>query len=283
MSLLSKDRSLIHKNIIVTPVAPIHRVDSYASEMITQALIWEDLDIIEKKNNWNYVMMDDQYEGWVNSFFISSTKTFEASFNRFSDNFTLVTKRMQPVYDCDGNIISILSLGSKIPSLLPKKNYLANKQSKIEILLADGSIGFIDKQMNMSNVLNQNKINFQSVIKMSCTLLNVPYLWGGKSSFGYDCSGFVQSIYKLHGIFLKRDSGDMYKALKSHQIHFKDRHAGCLVFFSKNNNIDHVGIVISKTKFIHCSGYVKINSFNKDEADYYSEISDYKLIFISPV
>ena len=283
MSLLSKDRSLIHKNIIVTPVAPIHRVDSFASEMITQALIWEELDVIEKKNNWNYVMLDDHYEGWVHSFFIKSTKTFKTSFNRFLDNFTVVTKRLQPVYDYDGNIISILSFGSKIPSLLPKKNDLSNEQSKIEIFLADGSTGFIDKQMNIFNVLHQNKINFQSIIKMSYTLLNVPYLWGGKSSFGYDCSGFVQSVYKLHGIFLKRDSGDMYNALKNNQIHFKDIRAGCLVFFSKNNNIVHVGIVISKTKFIHCSGWVRINSFDKDKSDYYSEISDYKLIFISPV
>ena len=273
---------ITHENIIATPVAPVYKLNSFASEMVSQALIWDEIDILDQKDDWNYVRLDDQYKGWIHNFYITSTNKFRTSYSKISGDFMRITKRFQSVNDNNGNIILILSFGSRIPSLSFKENDLENKHSKIEVLLTDGSTGFIEKQPTVPNILKQKDLSFESIVKISKKLINVPYLWGGKSSFGYDCSGFVQSVYKLHDVTLKRDSIDMYNDLKDKKVGMEDIKLGHLIFFVKNN-IDHVGIVISQTEFIHCSGFVRINSFVNDETDYYKKINDYKLIFISPV
>ena len=89
--------------------------------------------------------------------------------------------------------------------------------------------------------------------------LNSPYLWGGKTKFGTDCSGFVQSVFKIYGKILPRDS--YQQALAGTEVNLENSKTGDLAFFGKKiDAITHVGIVISNNRIIHSSGKVRIDT-----------------------
>lgn len=101
----------------------------------------------------------------------------------------------------------------------------------------------------------------EHIIKKSFTFLNAPYLWGGKTIFGIDCSGFVQVLYRLIGISLPRDAKDQEQ--EGEPISFGDHQKGDLAFFkNEDGKITHVGVLISEESIIHASGTVRIDSFN---------------------
>ena len=100
-------------------------------------------------------------------------------------------------------------------------------------------------------------------------LLGVPYLWGGTSSFGYDCSGFVQAVLKVIGLSIKRDTSQQINHEGLEEVGMLDGKPGDLMFFSENENINHVAFLIGEGKIIHCSGQVKIESIK----DYHKEFN----------
>jgi len=234
---------------IKTPVASIYEKPSFASQMITQALMWEPVEILDEEDNWHRIRQWDHYTGWVNSFYLTD-QTFEdrGGFHIYD--------RFCPVYsnsDDDSFIISGLSIGCRIPGA----SILEENDNRYKILLPDSASGWIPKQQ----VSNLN----DSIVNIATKLMGIQYLWGGKSSFGFDCSGFVQTVYLLTGIDLPRDSKDQERFSSFVDITIQNASAGDLIFFSENDNISHVGIYLNDGKFIHCSGEVKINSF--DSAD----------------
>jgi hypothetical protein len=124
----------------------------------------------------------------------------------------------------------------------------------------------------------------ESLIDTALKFLGAPYLWGGKSIWGLDCSGFVQVVYQIHGIDLQRDA---YQQAESGEIvEFNDLiEAGDLAFFSKENErISHVGICISKEQIIHASGEVRIDKldhhgiFNQENQTYSHQLRIVKRI-----
>ena len=101
---------------------------------------------------------------------------------------------------------------------------------------------------------------FHSLEEIALSFLNSPYLWGGKTKFGTDCSGFVQSVFKIYGKILPRDS--YQQALVGTEINLEDSKTGDLAFLEKKkiDSITHVGIVISNNRIIHSSGKVRIDN-----------------------
>ena len=200
------------------PVAPVYRKPGFTSEIVTQGLIWEKVTIIDQHNSWVYIKMEDEYMGWIHQFYIKEI-------NIVIKDFIFITDRSTNVlldWNKKDSIKSILSFGSRVP--------LLDKTSKyFKIMLNRNTIGYIDKQSNM-------KIKYKDeIIKIGSKLLGVPYLWGGKSSFGYDCSGFIQMIFKTVGIYLPRDTSQQFIYNKLKSINKKEAQAGDLIFFSKNN------------------------------------------------
>ena len=114
-------------------------------------------------------------------------------------------------------------------------------------------------------------------IKYAKSFLNVPYLWGGKSSLGFDCSGLVQTIFKNFGIYLPRDSHEQIKYRGLFEIDYSDTEEGDLLFFSDKKVINHVAICIGNEEIIHSSGYVKIEKI-RENRELYKKI--YKIMSI---
>ena len=113
-----------------------------------------------------------------------------------------------------------------------------------------------------------------SVIEDCKRFLGVPYKWGGKTPFGFDCSGLVQTVFRINGILMPRDSKDQHKVVKESKIELSiNAKSGDLLFFKEDEKICHVAIYNKDMKFIHSSGKVKENSLVEED-----ELFDKKLM-----
>ncbi len=124
----------------------------------------------------------------------------------------------------------------------------------------------------------------QKIFETAQQFMNTPYLWGGRSVFGFDCSGFIQTVYKIHGQFLPRDTGP--QVFEGGFIPLlKDAVPGDLAFFSNDTGeVNHVGMVLADKQIIHCSGWVRIDLldekgiFNRESGDYTHSLKEVRRI-----
>ena len=234
--------------VISAAVAPVHSGATFTSEMITQGLMFESAFILGEQGNWLNVRMEDGYEGWINHFYVSENHVN-------SHNSIILTDRYTPLRlqrGKDGQIMVLLSFGTVVPLIEKTSGYCT-------IQMINGEEAFIPAQMEISPK------NRSDIIKLAQNLFGVPYLWGGKSSFGYDCSGFVQMVLKTAGISIERDSNKQAEDEKLEDISISDAMPGDLMFFSENDCINHVAFIAGEGKIIHCSGEVKIESIIEGE------------------
>ncbi len=242
----------MNKQSVNVAVAPIHNKPNFNSEMITQCLMWEAVEITTKHNDWFKIETVDGYYGWIHTFYLS-----EIDYS--CDRFLTVYDRFLPIYSnesLDSEIISVLSFGTKVPVLSKNKNGFFELSTSSKYFIYTN----FDKNIDLNGRM--------AIVRLAKTLLGVPYIWGGKSSFGFDCSGFVQLLFNSCNIILPRDSSSQYilKSLKT--IPCNESLPGDLIFFFEGKNVNHVGIIIDKNIFIHCSGKVKIESLLESSSLY---------------
>jgi len=242
--------------VISAAVAPVHSRAAFTSKMITQGLMFESVFILGEQDNWYNIKMEDGYEGWIHHFYVS-----ENHIN--SQNSIILTDRYTPLRlqrGKDGQIMALLSFGTVVPLIEKTSGYC-------KIQMINGEEAFIPAQHEMSQ---QHR---SDIVRLVTTLLGVPYLWGGKSSFGFDCSGFVQMVLKTAGIYIKRDSSQQAKDQALEDISKSDASPGDLMFFSENDCINHVAFIAGEGKIIHCSGEVKIQSIIEGEQEFNNNLA----------
>lgn len=206
---------------------------SDSSELVSQVLYGDIFKILETRKKWSKIRLDfDGYEGWIDNkqYFKISEKQYKS------------INKQKPI------------LSSDLVEFVED----ANKQ------LYPITIGSC---LNGLSVLNHvydgaliNKINSkQDIIKTAFTFLNAPYLWGGKTPFGIDCSGFTQMIYKINGYKLFRDASQ--QATQGEALSFiEESEAGDLAFFDNNEgDIIHVGVIMKDNYIIHAHGKVRVD------------------------
>tara|TARA_B000000609_G_C24180468_1_gene357756 strand:+ start:53 stop:850 length:798 start_codon:yes stop_codon:yes gene_type:complete len=229
--------------IVKTTYANIYLEPTFKSELISQALMWDKLNVIESLDNWYRIKQWDGYVGWINKFYI-------AKLNKKNDCYIIPLNSIN-VYDSikKRKIIANLLFGSYVPLKSSSKKFY-------ELLMPNGKTGFVVKYADY----NDEKNIREKIIEKSMLFLGVPYLWGGNSAYGFDCSGFVQSIFKYFGFELERDTSLQIKNSYLKVIKPSKAKVGDLVYFFINNVINHVGILIDDSKIIHASGNVMIEN-----------------------
>ncbi|NQU67313.1 MAG: C40 family peptidase [Candidatus Marinimicrobia bacterium] len=246
------------KKIINTSVAPIYREPSFNSEMVTQALLWESVTVIEQKNDWLKVEQWDGYVGWIQSFYLTTVE-------KKKTGSVIIQNRLSPIYSrpsVAADIIDYLSVGTEIPG-----NAIIDQTPPfLKFAYPDSTTGYLFKKKAYE--VDTRK----TLVRTGLKLHGTPYLWGGKSGFGFDCSGFIQTLFFSIGLELPRDSHQQYEKLKPVELYSAS--PGDLVFFRTNDKISHVGIYMHVERFIHCSGSVKINSLNCDDPLYESWVTE---------
>jgi len=233
-------------------VSPLRAEPSDRSEMVTQILFGEKAEVLETKKNWIKIKADfDGYEGWADQKqFLEIT---EEEFNTLqNDKFASESFN--------------LAVENDMPLTLPMAANLCN--------LNEGKIKFGNKEIEYLGEFHEGNFTKSDIPNLVSMYLNTPYLWGGKSVFGIDCSGFVQQVYKFCGMKLPRDA--YQQAEIGEALSFvEEAEPGDLAFFDNpEGRIIHVGIILDENKIIHSHGKVRIDPiditgiFNTDTQTY---------------
>jgi hypothetical protein len=219
-------------------IIPLRAEASDRSEIVSQVLFGEHFAVLEKDRQWSKIKLHyDGYEGWVDC------KQYQEI---TKENFELLSKQeialnadlVEYISVSDNSLIPI-ALGASLSFLdFPEIN---TKRYQFEGLKASGT---------------QAKSN---LVATAYLYLNAPYLWGGKTPFGIDCSGFTQMVYKLNGYQLLRDASQ--QATQGEVLSFiEESEAGDLAFFdNEEGKIIHVGIMLENNYIIHASGKVRVD------------------------
>lgn len=225
-------------------IVPVKKEPSHRSEMVTQLLFGEHFEITEEANEWiKLKLATDGYEGWI---LRSQYCPLEAAeYDRLNQQEVCISYDLVQIIFC-GNIISSIVIGSSLPDYKDQNLTIGSLKYKFE-----GTARFPER-LKTPDTLIENAYMY----------LNCPYMWGGRTPFGIDCSGFTQMVFKLSGIKLKRDARQ--QAEQGAAVHLlEESYPGDLAFFdNEEGKIIHTGIVIGNNKIIHASGKVRIDSID---------------------
>ncbi len=214
-------------------IVPLRAEASDMSEMVSQVLYGEHFKILETRKKWSRIRLAfDKYEGWIdNKQYLSITEDDYANFDNLK--LKLSADLVDFVTAADNQLFSIC-LGSNV-----------------------NATNFLQHTFEGKAVVD--KLPKEHLIETALLYLNSPYLWGGKSPFGIDCSGFTQMVYKLNGYKLLRDASQ--QATQGDALSFiEESEPGDLAFFDNDEGkITHVGIIMKDNYIIHAHGKVRID------------------------
>jgi gamma-D-glutamyl-L-lysine dipeptidyl-peptidase len=220
------------------PVVDMRESPAHESGIASQALFAEEVRVEKQLDGWSYIATPEGYHGWVPAgSVVSRTTPYEGSVKT-----SRLTAFVYGIQDTERGPITKLPYGSKLQVLD------ATDARWLKIAMPDGREAFIQK----GDVLVQAPLSKKGdLVSFSQKFLELPYAWGGRSSFGYDCSGFVQMLYSQIGINLQRDARQQVVDTRFKTIELDQLEPGDLIFWGKSEQkIMHVGMYIGEGKFI---------------------------------
>lgn len=248
-------------------VTPVRQEPSEGSEQLTQLLFGEVCEVLDRLPRWTKIRSTlDGQEGWVDFKMLTSASNLSPL--TYNLPATTVATPIAIATAMETGEELMLTLGTRLPNFahgtfeVLGKQYLINPSS-VNTALSTASIA-----SDLPSTGANADLQRSDLITIAQTLLNAPYLWGGKNAMGMDCSGFTQVVYATQGINLLRNAreqmtqGTLVPALAEAQ-------PGDLAFFDhadrdpKATNISHVGLLLSPTEIIHCSGCVHIDTIDE--------------------
>jgi len=207
--------------------------------MVSQILFGERFSIAEASGYWlKIVTLFDGYEGWIDS--------SQGGYALFSEITEGVIAACEIVCEEMNGTRCILPAGSELFNLSEKYSSFSA-----------GNLSY-----SITGKLPASFTADETVVQTASRFLNSPYLWGGRTQWGFDCSGFVQIVYKIQGIALPRDAAA--QSGQGKMVNFiEESLPGDILFFSgESDNISHVGILIAPGKVIHSSGKVRTDTID---------------------
>lgn len=253
--------------IVNLSVANLRGKPNHPAELATQALLGTPVKVYKKKSGFYLIQTPDNYIAWVDDDgitlmdesqlkeWIKSEKILYT--NDFGFSYSEADSKSQRVSD--------LVIGDILVKEGVENNYF-------KVKYPDGRIAFIEKDfcVEFNNWMDNTYPTEENIISTAKSFMGIPYLWGGTSAKGMDCSGFTKTVFYLNGVVMSRDASQQVNTgiLVDTNNGFDNLKPGDLLFFGsrktekRNERITHVGIYIGNYEYIHAAGEVKINSLD---------------------
>jgi gamma-D-glutamyl-L-lysine dipeptidyl-peptidase len=261
-----------HFGVVTISVANLRTQPSHRAELATQATMGTALKVWKRERGWYLVQTPDEYLAWVDGDAIQRYDS--ASFSHWHQlKKVIYTEPFGFIYDDTSGhtTISDLVYGDILAATNEAGRYT-------EVMLPDGRKGFVHQQQCTAydQWRNSRQPKADNIVGAARKLMGVPYLWGGTSFKGVDCSGFTKTVYFMNGLVIPRDASQqaLLGSIVDTAGDWKDIQPGDLLFFGnrerdgKPEQVVHVGIWMGDGEFIHSSGKVQVGSLNPSANNY---------------
>jgi len=236
------------------------------AERVSQALYGEAVDVLESCGMFRRVATPDGYEGWVVADALAPVRGLGGD----EVDRRMVVSLIEPIYASAGRgarQVTLLTAGVSI--ILDTR--LGGERGLVPIVGPDGGGMWIRRAALGHVPESRGRLAASDVRRFALPFVGVPYLWGGRTPFGIDCSGFSQRVYALCGVTLPRDAYQQAAWAGARVLGDETMRAGDLVFFAGDKDplergITHVGVVLEPPHFVHASGNagVAVSSLDAD-------------------
>lgn len=240
-------------------VVDIRRKPDHAAELVTQVIYGDSLQPLKRESDWWLVRMPDGYIGWIRSWHLHPSTRDER--RRF---------RGKAMHRVVANIVQVLEEANE--EALPVSDAVTGTRLMAEpggrrgwrrVTLADGRGGFTLSK-GIGKLPRRKTVSPEGLVATGMRFLGIPYLWGGTTPKGFDCSGLIQRIFGLHGVQIPRDADQQsrFGRLKSAGSH-QELNTGDLLFFGKTGAaISHVAMYVADGLFLHAFGHVRVGALD---------------------
>jgi hypothetical protein len=223
-------------------VIPIRKLPEEQSEMVSQLLFGEIFCVLSELDQWIEISCDyDGYTGWINKKLYTSLD--EASYHDPAFSAPKVLQSLIMGLELPDHSMMMITAGSSLPNYNPIR----------------GTVVIHDLTYMVRWTCQDFDISTHAVHETALRFMHTPYLWGGRSFFGSDCSGFVQLIHKMHGMVLPRDASQQEKTGEKVASLSHGRPGDLAFFADPNGHVSHVGILLDQGRIVHNSGSVQIS------------------------
>jgi len=263
------DPAVVEKpwGLITVSVCNVRTKPSHAAEQSTQALMGTPVRILNKSGGWYLVQTPDSYTGWTDNDLAELSDEELAAWK--GSNRMIYLGHTGVITDSKGETVSDIVFGAILVSN-------GTHGDKYTVVLPDGRAGEIKKSeaSDFRVWAESASTEPQGLIRFAKLFTGAPYLWGGTSPKGVDCSGFTKTIYYFGGVIMTRDASGQFRYGDEVSIEnpCESLAPGDLLYFGRVRDgkprITHTGMYIGDTEFIHSSGMVKVNSFDSTRTNY---------------
>ena len=243
-------------------VTPVRQEPSEGSEQLTQLLFGEVCEVLDRLPRWTKIRSTlDGQEGWVDFKMVSPASNLSPLTSNLE---AVVAAPMAAATPMDGGADLLLTLGTRLPNYSHGTFEVLGKQYLIDPACVSQPISNSPSGRPIGGTPSYS----HNVCAIAQTLLNAPYLWGGKNAMGMDCSGFTQVVYAAMGVNLLRNAREQMTQGKLVPS-LAEAQPGDLAFFDhadrdpEATNISHVGLLLDNKKIIHCSGCVHVDDIDE--------------------
>jgi len=238
--------------IVQRDLADLRAAPSGDSELVDQAQYGENVRVLGESDRWRYVQGADQYFGWVT---LDDLAVLTGYAERFVVAVLLADVRDAP--HRDASVIARLPTGTSVPAIVASMEPADGTHQRVPYAHPEGwrethlGPGWLTGYVALSDLVDVRQLPHRyptadDYLETAESFIGVPYLWGGTTALGLDCSGFVQQVYRLNGVALPRDADQ--QAMLGRKV--EEARAGDLMFFGADS-VTHVALATSATEFVH--------------------------------